>query len=322
MANAYKNKVVYNGNTLIDLSDTTAVAADVNSGKYVYLADGSRVQGSQTVHTVSETLTHITSTNQATKVISGESFHAVLTPDSGYRIESITVTMGGVDITSQVFSGGTGSKVISTNGTYDASDDGLGGYSSVTVNVSGGSSPTLQSKTATFTPTTSQQTQTVTADSGYDGLSSVGITVDAIPSQYVVPSGSQTYTANGTYDVSELAEAVVNVSGGGSSVKTGTITPTAASTTLTFDTGLSAVTGILIMPINTPLTGSRTQAAMICLSSGSFYKAISIHTNSSGAGWVSPSVYTSSRFTQSGTNVTVTGAYSFRPATGYAWFAW
>ena len=138
----------------------------------------------------------------------------------------------------------------------------------------------------------------------------------------VVPSGSQTYTVNGTYDVSGLAEAVVNVSGGGSSVKTGTITPTEASTTLTFDTGLSAVTGILIMPINTPLTGSRTQAAMICLSSGSFYKAISIHTNSSGAGWVSPTVYTSSRFTQSGTNVTVTGAYSFRPATGYVWFAW
>lgn len=154
MANAYKNKVVYNGNTLIDLSDTTAVAADVNSGKYVYLADGSRVQGSQTVHTVSETLTHVTSTNQASKVISGSSFHAVLTPDSGYRIESITVTMGGADITSQVFSPGTGAKAITANGTYDASDDLLGGYSQVTVNVPGGGGSVSITSEANATGTT------------------------------------------------------------------------------------------------------------------------------------------------------------------------
>ena len=106
MANAYKNKIVYNGNTLIDLSDTTAVAADVNSGKYLYLADGSRVQGSQTVYTVSETLTHVTSTNQASKVISDSSFHAVLTADSGYFMESVTVLMNGVDVTDQVYSAG------------------------------------------------------------------------------------------------------------------------------------------------------------------------------------------------------------------------
>lgn len=40
----------------------------------------------------------------------------------------------------------------------------------------------LQSKSATYTPATSQQTATITADSGYDGLSSVGITVNAMPS--------------------------------------------------------------------------------------------------------------------------------------------
>lgn len=63
-------------------------------------------------------------------------------------------------------------------------------------------------------------------------------------------------------------------------------------------------------------------AAMICLPSGSFYKAISIHTNSGGTGWISPTVYTSNRYSLSGTTVTVTGAYSFRPAVGYIWYAW
>lgn len=49
----------------------------------------------------------------------------------------------------------------------------------------GGGTPTLQTKTRTYTPTESQQTETVTADSGYDGLDTVSVSVGAISSTYV-----------------------------------------------------------------------------------------------------------------------------------------
>lgn len=124
-----------------------------------------------------------------------------------------------------------------------------------------GGSPSLQAKT-NIAPTTSSQT--ITADEGYDGLSSVQI--NAMPSGTagtptatkgtvsnhaisVTPSvtnttgyitgstktgtavtvsaselvsGSETKTANGTYDVTNLASLVVSVSGGASNVVTGT----------------------------------------------------------------------------------------------------
>lgn len=166
----------------------------------------------------------------------------------------------------------------------------------------GGSAPTLQTKTKSYTPSETAQSETVAADVGYDGLEEVNVSVGAISSTYVgsgitrcsssdltasgatvsVPSGyyssnasksvssgtagtptatkgtvsnhsvsvtpkvtnttgyitgstktgtavtvsaselvsgSETKTANGTYDVTNLASLVVNVSGGGGSSK-------------------------------------------------------------------------------------------------------
>lgn len=65
--------------------------------------------------------------------------------------------------------------------------------------------PKLQTKIVT--PTKSQQT--VSPDSGYDGLS--GVTVNAIPDNYVIPTGTVNITTNGTHDVSGKASVVVAV---------------------------------------------------------------------------------------------------------------
>lgn len=76
------------------------------------------------------------------------------------------------------------------------------------------STPTIQSLSVT-------ENGTYTAPSGVDGYSPVTVNVPGI-----VPTGSQTYTENGTYDVTALAEAVINVAGGGgaSNVVTGEFT--------------------------------------------------------------------------------------------------
>lgn len=69
---------------------------------------------------------------------------------------------------------------VTQNGTYNASDVDITGFNTVTVNVPG-STPNLQTKTRTYTPSITEQREVISADSGYDGLLAVGITVDPMP---------------------------------------------------------------------------------------------------------------------------------------------
>lgn len=359
------NKVVYGGNTLIDLTDSTLNAANqIASGVTAYDRSGTKLTGTLVVdstYSVTKNLTDVSSSADDTKVIAGNSFFTRLAPiPNNYVISSITVTMGGVDVTSQVFhpdeGGGGGStlgtKSISANGTYNASSDNLDGYSQVTVAVPNSysssdegkvvSSGALVSQTSSSTstngtvdtttinsltvsvPTGTARTSsdltvsgaTVTAPAGLyasavsktvasgtagtptatkgnvsnhavavtpsvtnttgyiTGSTKTGTAVTVSASELV--SGSETKTQNGTYDVTNLAELVVDVSGGGSvNVGTKTVANSAATNTSISFTGLAGTPKAFFVRLTTTVTRN---------SSYRYYYVVDIRWDGSSSG--------------------------------------
>lgn len=209
------NKVqLANGTVLIDLTDTTANAADVAQGKYFYNAAGVKTAGALApgadTYSVTTSLTNVTSSNNDTEVLQGGSFFADLTPAAGTQITSITVMMGGVDVTSLVFTPGVGEKEITANGTYTASTDSLIGYSSVSVDVPNSYAAADEGKVVSNGALVSQTSATYTANSTYDTTLIDSVTVN-VSGGGVIPTGTKqiSITQNGT--VTEDVTAYANV---------------------------------------------------------------------------------------------------------------
>ena len=90
-------------------------------------------------------------------------------------------------------------------------------YENVIVNVN--EIKTLQSKA--IVPT--QETQLIVPDTGYDGLSEVS--VEAIPSNYLIPNGTLNVEKNGVYDVKKYENVIVDIETGGNETVNDTYAP-------------------------------------------------------------------------------------------------
>lgn len=59
-----------------------------------------------THYTITNTLTKCTNGNSSSSVAKNTSYIATITPNTGYKLDTVTVTMGGVDVTSTVYNNG------------------------------------------------------------------------------------------------------------------------------------------------------------------------------------------------------------------------
>ena len=177
------SKIIVNGTTNIDVTQTTSTASTVLQGYGCIGADGVWIDGTATPSTppVMQSKTATPTTSQQT-----------ITPDSGYDgVSSVTVT---------AMPSGTAGTPSATKGS-------------------------VLNHSVSITPS-------VTNATGYIvGSTKTGTAVTVSASELV--SGSETKTANGTYDVTNLAELVVNVSGG-SSMNTQVAQSTTRSTSTSY----------------------------------------------------------------------------------------
>ena len=97
-------------------------------GPLVITASATAIEVEPTTYTVTNNLTNCSTNNSNASVNSGEAYMSTITANKGYTLNSVTVTMGGNDITGSVYSDGvitissvTGNIVITANATQDDS---------------------------------------------------------------------------------------------------------------------------------------------------------------------------------------------------------
>ena len=88
------------------LRDNGVTTALLNSFRQAMI-DGTPSDIDTETKSITNNLTGCTTSNSATSVAVNESYSATITPNSGYTLTTLTVTMGGVDITSTAVSGST-----------------------------------------------------------------------------------------------------------------------------------------------------------------------------------------------------------------------
>lgn len=224
--------------TALDISDTTATASDVINNKWFYTADGTRTQGTGSggvapTGNINITQAGVTDvTNYATATVPSASpytnfYNNHFYTENNQRMWSITsvceVDVGEGDVEGWLPNGfrQTGDYAVSavpanTTITPSTQAQTVGGAnymmeSSVTVAaMPSGTAGTPTATKGTISNHSVSVTPSVTNTTGYiTGSTKTGTAVTVSASELV--SGSETKTANGTYDVTNLASLVVAV---------------------------------------------------------------------------------------------------------------
>lgn len=167
-----------------------------------------------------ETLTNFSSTTKILKTQGSWLEDDITLEDEGSSIAIVKEARqsgGGVGV--DIISAGTASLSV-----VDTLDSGGGTIRSITADL------VVDLQTKTVTP--SDTNITVTADSGYQGLSECIVTPPSAP--YLIPTGTATITENGTVDISEYEYVSVTVVPAGITLQAKTATPSTAVQTISY----------------------------------------------------------------------------------------
>ena len=142
----------------------------------------------------------------------------------------------------------------------------------------GGPTPVLQTKSVSYTPSETAQSETVTADTGYDGLEEVDVSVAAVSSTYVgsgitrrsstdMTASGATVTASAGYYSSSASKSVASGSAGTPTATKGTVsnhsvsvTPSVTNTT-GYITGSTKTGTAVTVSASELVSGSETKTA-------------------------------------------------------------
>lgn len=211
-----------NANTGYTLNDVSVLMNGVNMSKYVTVAEDKKTAEinlpvlptnaleisasavNEATYTVTNDLTNCTNSNSAATAAEGSGYSAVITPNTGYNISSIVVTMGGTDVSASVVSENnisitnvTGEIVITAVATAQ--------IYSVTNNLTN----TVNSNNAATASYGSSYAATISAVSGY-AVSSISVTMGGVDISASAVSGNNISIANVTGEIviTALASAV------------------------------------------------------------------------------------------------------------------
>lgn len=180
-------------------------------------------------HSLAQTLSGCTSSVSATSVNDGEPLTCTLTADDGRRLDSVTVSMGGTDITSSAYASGTINissvtgdvAITATTAEISTSHSITTSLSHVTISNSTASVEKNGSYSATVTPDTGYATPTITVTMGGTDITSSAVSGTRISISSVTGDVAITATAARLSNLIPIATNADGSAYGTSGIKSG-----------------------------------------------------------------------------------------------------